>query len=135
MKIGSLVPDSTDDISGLCILSQNSINDKIYLVLWFWIVIVLVAGILQILLELAFFCIPALRNLCIKWKVGSLLTEQMKIYLHNDNLRIADWFFLCQIGKNSDKKYFAGLLENLAEEKFGCESIPECESAPEQEKS
>ena len=101
--------------SGLCTLSQNIINEKTYLILWFWFVFLLTVGLLQILLELAYFFIPAMRVIPIKWQIGSLLTENIKIYLHS--LGISDWFFLCQIGKNTNKEYFSDLLKNLAQEK------------------
>ena len=37
--------------SGMCILSQNIINQKIYLVLWFWYVFMLSVGVIQLLVE------------------------------------------------------------------------------------
>ena len=99
--------------SGLCILSQNIINEKIYFVLWFWFVFLLLIGSLQILLEVALIFVPALRSALISSLIGTHLSSNMKRYLLND-CSLGDWFLLYQIGKNCDKYFFYELMENLA---------------------
>lgn len=104
--------NQVQNANGLCILSQNIINEKIYLILWFWFVFLFVVGSMQVLLELLFLTIPSFRNYMIRWQLGTYLTSDMKGYLNS--CCIGDWFFLCQIGKNSNKHFFYQFLENLA---------------------
>merc|ERR1711971_1296049 len=48
--------------NGVCILSQNILNQKVYLVLWFWYILVLSVGIAQIVFEAIIIAVPAFRN-------------------------------------------------------------------------
>ena len=49
----SAVTGGVEEINGMCILSQNIINEKIYLALWFWFMILFVIVGLQLVLRLA----------------------------------------------------------------------------------
>ena len=104
---------SISDASGFCILSQNIINEKIYLVLWFWFVLLLLIGSLQILFEVALIFMPALRSALISSLIGTHLSSNMKRYLLQ-NCSLGDWFLLYQIGKNCDKYFFYQFMETLA---------------------
>ena len=56
--------------SGICILSQNILNQKVYLVLWFWFILVLSVGVAQIVFEAIVIAVPAFRNQLITWNMG-----------------------------------------------------------------
>ena len=56
--------------NGVCILSQNILNQKVYLVLWFWYILVLSVGIAQIVFEAIIIAVPAFRNQLITWNMG-----------------------------------------------------------------
>ena len=64
-----------ENISGFCILSQNIINQKMYLVLWFWYILCLSAGIVQLLKEAVILAVPAFRNRLITRNMGSYVTS------------------------------------------------------------
>ena len=49
-------------IDGECTLSDNVMNDKIYLFLWFWFVFLFIVGIGQIFFQLAIFAMPMFRQ-------------------------------------------------------------------------
>ena len=55
--------------NGICILSQNIINQKIYLALWFWYIFVLLIGVVQLVFEAVVIAVPAFRNLLITWNL------------------------------------------------------------------
>merc|ERR1712038_1662709 len=96
----------------LCILSQNIINEKIYLVLWFWFVFLMAIGSLQILFHLCVITIPALRSLFLAWALGTPMEsiEKKKKLFQNS---VGNWFLLLQIGKNMDPIFFENFLEGL----------------------
>ena len=56
--------------NGICILSQNILNQKVYLVLWFWYILVLSVGVAQIVFEAIVIAVPAFRNQLITWNMG-----------------------------------------------------------------
>ena len=50
-------------------MSQNIINQKIYLALWFWYIFVLLIGVVQLVFEAVVIAVPAFRNLLITWNL------------------------------------------------------------------
>jgi len=102
--------------NGMCILSQNIINQKIYLVLWFWYVFMLSVGVIQLLVEGFVIAIPALRNMLLLWNVKGLENEKVvRVFLDN-SCNVGDWFVLYQLSKNTDKVFFSQLLPVIVEE-------------------
>jgi len=102
--------------NALCILSQNIINQKIYLVLWFWYVFILSVGVIQLLVEGLVIAIPALRNMLLLWNVKGLDNEQSVRVFLDQSCNVGDWFVLYQLSKNTDKVFFSQLLPVIVEE-------------------
>jgi len=100
---------STD---GICILSQNIINEKIYLFLWFWFVFLFVASGIQLTYDIAILSIGAFRSWLMEQQFGGTDDPQMKDFVQN--LGIGDWFVLHQIGKNTNEEFFHKLIQNLS---------------------
>jgi len=105
--------------SGVCILSQNIINQKIYLVLWFWFIIMFAIGILQILFEMLFICLPSFRIALIavhmdgwiSFFTGKLDTNYVRKCV-GSKVAIGYGFLLYQMGKNMDEHVFRSFLES-----------------------
>ena len=114
--------------TGLCLLSQNIINEKIYLVLWFWIVFLYILACLQFVFEMAIVFIPGFRGTLITFTMGSFSTGPMKNYIQN-TCNIGDWFLLYQIGKNTDKHFFYKLIALLSGSNFNDQDEAECGKA------
>jgi hypothetical protein len=64
--------------NGICILSQNIINQKIYLVLWFWYILVLLIGVVQLVFEAVVIAVPAFRSLLITWNMVIWVVEFLR---------------------------------------------------------
>lgn len=100
--------------TGICILSQNIINEKVYLFLWFWFVFLYVCVLIQLLFECVTLFLPAFRGVIIAQYTGTY-TGKMKRYLQH-KCNVGDWFVLYQIGKNTNRTFFYNLIESLSEE-------------------
>jgi len=101
-----------EESHALCILSLNIINEKIYLVLWFWFVVMFVISATQLIFEIAIFTIPSFRRLVIARQTGSDLSENVKNFIKHD-CNHGDWFVLHQIGKNTNRDFYSRFLEKL----------------------
>ena len=99
-------------VTGICILAQNIVNEKVYLFLWFWFVFLFVMVSAQLLFEIAVLAIPAFRIWVTAQQTGTY-TGQMKSYLQFQ-CNVGDWFLLYQIGKNTNKDFFYNLIDKLS---------------------
>jgi hypothetical protein len=118
---GGAVEGSTDKISVLCILAQNIINQKIYLAIWFWMVILLIAIVLNAIYRIAVIAVPALRKQQLVWLIKSKQKKQALLVQKNiiqsqwqDLGKLGSWFILCQLGRSSNPYYFREFLECIA---------------------
>ena len=102
----------------LCILSQNIINEKIYLGLWFWFIFLAAIGSIQMLYEVIIIALPFIRLRLTLLTMGSTRKgkDGKDIIRFFDSCDFADWFFLNQIGKNTEKKFYREFIKGLAKD-------------------
>ena len=98
--------------NGICILSQNIINEKIYLFLWFWFIILGVASGCQMIFEIAVLSMGAVRSWLMERQFDGIGDQQMKDFVLN--LGLGDWFVLYQIGKNTNEEFFHAFIKKLS---------------------
>ena len=106
----------------ICILSQNIMNQKIYLALWFWMIFLIISCSLNTIYRIAIVLVPALRKAEL---VALINTKRSKgHFLEKDTIvrnnwkeicRIGNWFLMQQIGRNSNPYYFRTFLQSLME--------------------
>jgi len=87
--------------NSLCILSLNIVNEKVYLILWFWFFSLLLLSGLQLLARLATMAIPPLRLGLIIFKSRSYKSHETAA-LRNvlQHCKCSDWFVLQQMFSN-----------------------------------
>ena len=100
-------------MSVMCILSQNIINEKIYLFLWFWYVLLFALSALVIIYRMALIFIPGLRINLIQMKINRNEKAVVTTYMRH-NCNVADWFLLYQIADNVDSYFLEQLLLELS---------------------
>lgn len=111
----------------LCILPLNIINEKIYLVMWFWFVaLALITGIWMVYRFLTL-TQPNVRFQMIKRRANLLRDEDLGDVL--DRIKIGDWFLLSMMCKNMDSQWFRLLILKLRykleeDENSGLDSEP-----------
>ena len=96
-------------------MSQNIINEKVYLFLWFWFVLLGVASGIQLIFEIAVLSMGAVRSWLILQQFDGTDDWQMKDFVLN--LGLGDWFVLHQIGKNTNEEFFHAFIKNLSRPK------------------
>ena len=77
--------------SGMCTLPINIINEKIYLVLWVWFLVITCVSILSLLHQACLLLLPSLRQMQLQRK--SQLTPEHLVCSYF-LLSSSDWFFL-----------------------------------------
>lgn len=99
-------------IDGLCLLTLNIVNEKIYVFLWFWFAFVAIISSLNLVYRIAVVSMPNLRLYLLSAK--SRLTSRTELEKIIKECKIGDWFVLYQLGKNINSLIFKELLSELA---------------------
>nr|BDT62529.1 MAG: innexin [Metapenaeus ensis majanivirus] len=92
----------------LCILALNNFNDKIFLFMWFWLIILSVLNTLNFIYHVLIFVIPHTRKIYLNRIAKDLQTS-------NFFNQVGDSFFLYLVKKNVDTLTFDYLFSNLFE--------------------
>uniref|UniRef100_A0A6G1SDC3 Innexin n=1 Tax=Aceria tosichella TaxID=561515 RepID=A0A6G1SDC3_9ACAR len=110
-RFGSSGDVQTHD--ALCILPLNIINEKIYIIMWFWFVFL--AGVTGIwLIFRAFtFMKPGLRYRVLRRRAS--LTSRSCLARVVEESKPGDWFLLCMMCKNMDAQWFRFIIKNYSD--------------------
>ena len=98
-------------VSAQCLLSQNIINEKIVLFLWFWFMIVAVLSGMASTYRLMYSLFPIVKR--VKLRSRSNLSENSTINAVARDYGVGDCWFFQQLGKNLDPELFCDFLPML----------------------
>ncbi|KAJ9596568.1 hypothetical protein L9F63_012401 [Diploptera punctata] len=97
----------------MCILPLNVVNEKIFVFLWFWFVILAILSGLAIVYRAVVCLVPKVR--CYLLVATTRFVPKYKVENVVKNRSAGDWFFLYQLGKNLNPVIFRELLLDLSE--------------------
>lgn len=102
---------SVQKYDGLCVLSINNFNEKIYLFLWFWMLFMILVSGIAVIYRIIVLLIPRLRLSLLRIR-GRMASDQHTKYIFN-RCNIGDWFLLYQFSKNVDGVIFKEICCDL----------------------
>ena len=100
--------------NGLCILSQNIINEKIYLVLWFWFIFLFCVAGFRAVYTAVIAMVPSVRASTLASLTRSSHKYDRITAKLVQGLGPGDCFVLRQVGRNCNAYFFRALLEELS---------------------
>jgi hypothetical protein len=97
----------------MCVLALNIINEKIYVMLWFWLIILAVLTALYMLYTFAIVMIPSMRRVMLERNAKTEYKDRIDILMKK--AEIGDWFILFLLSKNMDSILFKEFISQLSE--------------------
>lgn len=104
--------------NGLCVLSQNIINEKIYLVVWWYLVFLCITSVLFVVYRLCICLFEPLRFQLLYVQIRHKYDEDVKKSLQFVMRRcyLGDWFVLYQLSKNVNPYFLRAFVKELRSE-------------------
>jgi hypothetical protein len=102
---------TVEKFDGLCVLPLNIINEKIYVFLWFWFIIVAAISGIQLIYRLFCLFVPRMREMLLRARARLAPMYQVETVCRRQGM--GDWFLLYQLGKNIDPLVFKEFIHEL----------------------
>jgi len=96
----------------LCLLPLNIVNEKIYLVMWLWLIVLAGASTVAVIYRLTCLIVPEVMTLLI-WRQPANKRHVAEVCR---NGQCGDWFLLRRISKNVDQETFNEFVYQLNKE-------------------
>jgi len=105
------VSGTIQKFDGLCILPINMVNDKIYILLWFWMVLLLVLSSCQMIVRFMTLLSGKVRILFIINLAPSVSNKNIECL--QNILGFGDWLILTMMANHLDIKMFTDILNQI----------------------
>nr|CAH0102515.1 unnamed protein product [Daphnia galeata] len=109
-KFGSSGTISRHD--SMCVLSQNIINEKTYIFLWFWFIIMATLLALLIVYRAILLAVPRIRPLILHARNRFVPSEVINAI--SDKLEVGDWWILYMLGRNLEPLVYREVVSELS---------------------
>lgn len=104
----------------LCLLAQNIINEKIYIFLWFWWVLLAVLTGIELIYRLITIVLPKAREVILRYRAG--MADRRMLEAVTKRVSTSDWFVLDLLCKNMNPVHYRTFINELAkslEDEYG----------------
>lgn len=96
----------------ICILPLNVVNEKIYVFLWFWFIILGVMTLVTVFYRIIIILSPRMRVHMLRFRYR--LIDKKSIQTIVSQSKIGDWLLVSMLGENVDSLIFRDVLHELA---------------------
>lgn len=96
----------------LCILPLNIVNEKTYIFIWFWYVILLIMLVGLLIYRLLIIFVPSVRARVLNAR-NRMVPREIAVSVSN-KIDIGDWWIIYMLGRNLDPIIYKDVLAELA---------------------
>ncbi|KAG5869925.1 Innexin shaking-B, partial [Gonioctena quinquepunctata] len=96
----------------LCILPLNVVNEKIYVFLWFWFVMLSVLTFFTVIYRIVIIFSPRMRVYLLRMRYRLVRQDVIDTIVRRSKL--GDWFLFYMLGENVDSLIFRDVMQELA---------------------
>lgn len=104
---------SIQNHDAICVLPINIINEKIYVVLWFWLLFLCVLTLLSLIYNTFVLVTPPLRNMLLRSRGPQGQGTSTKLEEISRHLQVGDWMLLYQLSRNMESIVWGELVSEL----------------------
>lgn len=98
----------------MCLIATNIINEKIYLFLWVWLILLAAVTGLWLLLRILTIVLHPLRLVILKMYVREENSQDVSTVMRSAS--VSDWFLLESLGRNMERMVFSEFIELFAKD-------------------
>ncbi|XP_037029949.1 innexin shaking-B isoform X3 [Bradysia coprophila] len=96
----------------ICILPLNVVNEKIYIFLWFWFILLFFLSSITLIYRIVIIFSPRMRVYLLRLRFRLVKREDIEIIVRRS--KMGDWFLLYMLGENIDTVIFRSIMNDLA---------------------
>lgn len=96
----------------ICILPLNVVNEKIYVFLWFWFIILSILTFLTLIYRVVIIFSPRMRVYLLRMRFRLIKRDAVEVIVRRS--KMGDWFLLYMLGENVDSVIFRDVMQELA---------------------
>lgn len=97
----------------VCILPLNVVNEKIYVFLWFWFLILTILTTITVVYRALIIFSPRLRVNLLRMRFRLVKRESVEVIVRGS--KMGDWFLLYVLGENIDMFIYRDVIHELAQ--------------------